>query len=229
MDASRFDALTRSLAAGTDRRRIIRILTSLGFGGILMHRGQHLAAAQIRIPLCEDCSTCCACCEPDLCPTSQNCCNKCKATKTVSGIGGWGLVRTDEGEVQVGLMASRVGFDDPDVTQYLGQVIWLDRDRGLTLLSSAITGYGPLPGEEGAREVRGTMWVNREGGDTPFVLRAVAGPAGEGRGEVALAVGDQAVEGGGRSGFTYGATGSLVAGGLQLLRLDLADAATPSP
>jgi hypothetical protein len=126
-------------------------LAVLGLAGAASRLAPSAGAAQGTklppIPLC-DCTECCGCCGDCF---NASCCNKCKETTKLVGIGGWGVARTAGGEVRVGLVASRVAFADAGAAQLLGQVVWADPARKLTLASAGLSAYGPLPDAAEAR------------------------------------------------------------------------------
>jgi hypothetical protein len=201
MESRRFDALARAMVGGFARRRFLR---GLGAGSLVAMLGGtgRLAGAQnakdsISLP-----------CTP--CGTSGECC--------LLGITGGGVVRTEGGDANLILFATELGGDTAG--DAAGFVRWIDsafEGAGITLESVGAITYFPVPGQDNAREVRGTMQANGSG-EHAFVLRVVdAGPDAIGLDSATLLVGDKAVEGGGTTGFGYGATGTLVGGDLQLL------------
>ena len=205
MDFRRFDSLTKALAGGLPRRRLLRRLGATGLGALLALRAGRAPAAQeetntVALP-CAPCN-----CDADRC----DCC--------LLGVTGGGVVRTPTGDANLVLFATELGTADPN--QAAGFVRWVDpafEGDGITLESVGAVTYFPVPGQEGVREVRGTMRANGEG-EHPFVLRVVdAGPDALGQDTAALAVGDRAAEGGTTSGFGYAADGTLVGGDIQLL------------
>jgi hypothetical protein len=144
------------------------------------------------------------------------------------GIAGGGTAETAEGEAQFSLFASRLELTDEPTPLIFGRVQWVDpnwRSRGLALVSTTVTAYGPVPDDENARELRGTMTANGEG-SYPFVLRAIdGGGPGEGQDRVILTVGPDAVAGTPSAAtptddFAYSAEATVVGGDLQLLRFD---------
>lgn len=124
------------------------------------------------------------------------------------GITGGGVVRTEGGEAQLVLFATRLEAGAAD--QGAGFVRWVDPDweaEGLMLESVGPIVYEPVKGQDEAREVRGTMRVNGTG-EYPFVLLvADFGPEGLGRDTAALAVGSRATEGSDAADFGYEAGG----------------------
>ena len=205
MDPRRFDALTKAFVGALPRRRLLRRLGGSGLGALLAVRGGRARATQdeantVSLP-CAPCN-----CDGDQC----DCC--------LIGITGGGVARTPTGAANLALFATELAAADPN--QAAGFVRWVDpafAGVGITLESVGAVTYFPVPGQEGVREVRGTMQANGEG-EHPFVLRVVdAGPDALGQDTAALAVGDRAAEGGTTSGFGYAADGTLVGGDIQLL------------
>lgn len=132
------------------------------------------------------------------------------------------------------LLATRTADPEkPGVFSVAGQVRWTDpgwEGAGLTLESTVLTFYAPLPDIEGGRVASGWMRADQMPGEFPFILRAVdAGPTGDGPDTIELWVGDAAadvpsladvpVDAGDPSGFRYVAEGVLVGGDLHLVEL----------
>ena len=116
-----------------------------------------------------------------------------RAATGSGGLAGGGLATDGEGEAQFAVFASRILFAGDDEPTILGRVQWVDKGRGMVMESTAVTAYGPIPDQENARELRGTMRVNGTDG-YPFVLRAVdAGPPGSGQDTIDLTVGAAAL------------------------------------
>lgn len=242
VDALRFDALVRSVARRPNRRRVLGTLAGLGLGGVLLGSTARPAAAivvkcvQIQC-LPNQCANCTVDTGED--GKRKNCHCKCE-TCTESGIGGGGAVDTGSGEAQVALLATRTQLPGQPATYAIrGQVHWTDpawEGAGLTLESTVVVDYEPLPGVEGGREAAGWMRTGQAPGEYPFVLRAIdAGPAGSGQDTVALWVGDAVLDGQvagsfdptpDPSGFRYQAEGTLVSGALHLLSLAAPTAAS---
>ena len=149
------------------------------------------------------------------------------------GIAGGGTAETAEGEAQFSLFATSLDVAGQAEPQVFGRVQWLDRNwrsQGVTLVSTAVTAYGPPANDpqSNVRELRGTMTANGEGSH-PFFLRAVVAPdIGVGTEEIRLTVGPGAVAGTPAAatptdGFAYDVEGMVDAGDLQLLRFDAAN------
>lgn len=201
MDASRFDALARSLARHLPRRGLFRTgVAAVAFG---MFRGSPgLTAAQdagsAKLP-CAPCN-----CTGDRC----DCC--------LIGITGGGVVRTPSGDVNLVLFATQLADDAPQ--EAVGFVRWLDpnTEGGLTLESVGPIAYTWPEGEVHLRNVTGVMAINGQD-QQPFQLEVFdAGPGLVGQDTVRLTVGDGAAASSG-SGFAYEAAGTIVGGDLQLL------------
>ncbi|CAA9552714.1 MAG: hypothetical protein AVDCRST_MAG19-966 [uncultured Thermomicrobiales bacterium] len=209
MDARRFDALTRAVAARLPRRRLLRRLagglTALLAGAPTAARGQGLPGASAG-----EVGTVELMCRPCLCDGDDcECC--------LVGITGGGVVRTAAGEAQVVLFASRIEDGSPRAA---GFVRWIDpaADGGeIAFESVGPIAYDDDPEDERAREVRGTMLANGDG-EHPFLLRLRdAGPDAVGQDTASLTVGDRLADAAAPTGFGYEAEGPLVGGDLQLL------------
>ena len=206
MDPRRFDGLAKALVGGLPRRQALRRVTGGGLAALAALRVGHGPAAAGQ----EEQGTLTLPCRPCRCANGErDCC--------LIGITGGGLVRTEAGDTNLVLFATRIEAADSE--QATGFVRWVDpgfEDTGLTLESVGSITYGWVEGDEQARTVRGTMQVN--GDEQPFVLQVVdAGPDNVGKDTAALAVGDEVAEGEGGTGFGYKAEGTLVGGDLQLL------------
>jgi hypothetical protein len=226
------------------------LLAGLGLGGVLPRLAANPAAArssaiECPLPTCPPGYTCISCSGG-----GNGECQDCKCLKSCrsSGIAGGGAVQTAGGEAHLALVATRTpARERQDLFDVVGQVRWTDpawEGTGLALESTVVTSYGPLPDDEGGREVVGWMRTEQRAGDFPFVLRVVdAGPPGSGADTAELWVGDpalaDAVAGGAFgaspkvSGFGYTAAGTLVSGDLQLVSLAAPPATddewTPAP
>jgi hypothetical protein len=198
MDASRFDALARSLARHLPRRGLVRTGAAAAALGIFRAPPGRAAAqdtGSVGLP-CEPCN-----CSGDRC----DCC--------LIGITGGGVVRTDAGDVNLVLFATQLADDAPQ--EAAGFVRWLDpsAEGGLTLESVGPIAYTWPEGEEHLRNVTGIMTVNGQE-EQPFQLEVFdAGPGLVGQDTVRLMVGDAADA----SRFSYEAAGTVVGGDLQLL------------
>lgn len=233
MDVHRFDDLTRFFGTGMPRRRLAKAVAAFGVAGALTRHAVRPVVAQ-RDPILEKCTECNQYCDPNSGCYNLNSCNRCKPVKTIAGVVGAGAVRLEAGteEAYLAVMSTRLGPADPEITQILGQVEWVDPVQPRTLASRRILDYGPLPGaEERGRQVVGLARVSQVEGDVPFVLRVVvADPAGAEASTVQLVAGDAALESvtdlfeepPAASGFDYEAEGELSSGGLELLRIEFA-------
>lgn len=202
MDARRFDALARSIAATWPRRRVIAA-AGLGIVAGFPARRQTVAqqaAGAIQLP-CQSCN-CDAAGDCDCC---------------LMGITGGGVVRTDHGDVNLVLFATRIGAASGQ--DAAGFVRWIDPNSGagLTLESTGPVSYISDTGEERTREIRGLMTGG--GGSDPFILRLFdAGPGQQGKDTAGLRVGASVVDETVAAGvFGYAAQGTLVGGDIQLL------------
>lgn len=212
MDQRPLDAFARALAEAPSRRSILRRL-----GGAAVAAAAAFSPRRSSAQETEDdetvqlASTPCAC--------SDDRCQRC-----LIGLTGGGVVSTAAGEAQLVLFASRLEVDSGDPAA--GFVRWVIPGEGesdLTLESVGPIAYGPVEGDEQAREVRGTMQRNGSG-EYPFVLRAVDfGTAASGQDTASIQVGNLLAEGG---DFGYEGEGRLVGGDLQLLDT-VAPIATP--
>ena len=226
MDASRFDGFTRAFGAGLAGRRLAKVLATLLLGMALAGWAPRPAGACGCDGACDDTDPACA---------NRTTCNICidnyqrfLRTKSTGVLGGGGVRLTDGAAAHLDVVATRVGPDAPGApSAVLGQVAWVDPNRGVRLVSVRLLDYGPLPDEARGREVVGLARVTGVDGEAPFVLRVVvAGPARHGSSTVHLVAGDPARE---RlaglldplpapSGFAYEADGELLGGGIKLLQ-----------
>ncbi|HEU0113700.1 MAG TPA: hypothetical protein VFQ80_03450 [Thermomicrobiales bacterium] len=201
MDARRFDAIVQSLAQSWPRRRFVASAAAgLAAGARSRRAGGQAAARAIQLP-CQSCH-----CE------SAGGCECC-----LIGITGGGVVRTDHGDVDLVLFATRLGVEGGQ--DAAGFVRWIDPHAGdgLTLESTGPVSYISDTGEARTREIRGLMTGG--GGSDPFILRLFdAGPGQLGKDTAALRVGASVAEQTATAaGFGYAAQGPLVGGDLQLL------------
>src|SRR6266571_4399831 len=226
MDASRFDVFTRAFGAGLSGRRLAKVLATLLLGMALAGWAPRPAGACGCDGACDDTDPACG---------NRTTCNICTdnyqrflRTKSTGVLGGGGVRLTDGAAAHLDVVATRVGPDAPGApSAVLGQVAWVDPNRGVRLVSVRLLDYGPLPDERRGREVVGLAQVTGVDGEAPFVLRVVvAGPARHGSSTVHLVAGDPARE---RlaglldplpapSGFAYEADGKLLGGGIKLLQ-----------
>jgi hypothetical protein len=202
MDARRFDALARALARTWPRRRLVATAGALA-AGISAQRPAlaQPAAGSVQLP-CQSCNCAAA--------GGCECC--------LIGITGGGVVRTDHGDVDLVLFATRLAATGGQ--DAAGFVRWIDpnAEGGLTLESSGPVSYITDTGEERTREIRGLM--TKGGADAgPFILRLFdAGPEQIGKDTAGLRVGASLAEQTATAGgFGYAAQGTLVGGDLQLL------------
>src|SRR5918995_3221105 len=181
MDASRFDALARSLARHLPRRGLFRTgvaATALGIFRTPPGRTAAQDASSVGLP-CAPCN-----CSGDRC----DCC--------LIGITGGGVVRTDAGDINLVLFATQLAADAPQ--EAAGFVRWLDpsAEGGLTLESVGPIAYTWPEGEEHLRNVTGIMTINGQE-EQPFQLEVFdAGPGLVGQDTVRITVGDGAAENG---------------------------------
>jgi hypothetical protein len=203
MDARRFDALARSLAHAWPRRRLMAATAGAVAAGMSDRRPTlaQPAAGSVQLP-CQSCH----------CDTASNC------DCCLIGITGGGVVRTDHGDVDLVLFATRLGATDGQ--DAAGFVRWIDphTDGGLTLESAGPVSYITDAGQERTREIHGLMMKGgAEAG--PFILRLFdAGPEQIGKDTAGLRVGASLGQQTAAAGaFGYAAQGTLVGGDLQLL------------
>jgi hypothetical protein len=203
MDARRFDALARSLANAWPRRRFMMAAAAGAVAGISARRPAlaQPAADSVQLP-CQSCNCAAA--------GGCECC--------LIGITGGGVVRTDHGDVDLVLFATRLGATAGQ--DAAGFVRWIDphTDGGLTLESTGPVSYITDTGEERTREIHGLMM--KGGADAgPFILRLFdAGPEQIGKDTAGLRVGAGLGEQTAVAGaFGYAAQGTLVGGDVQLL------------
>jgi hypothetical protein len=142
---------------------------------------------------------------------------------TQRGMVGGGLVRFEQGEANFSFFASRMIVAEGVPEVFLGSIIWVDNQAGLTMRSTAISAYivpQDQPEKGQSRQILGMMSVNEED-EYPFELVATnADLPGTGLDSVSLIVGDGALTGEGATpaagyGFNYMATGPLVSGDVQ--------------
>jgi hypothetical protein len=201
MNASRFDALARSLARHVPRRGLFRTGVAAAMLGLVGPPAGRIAAqdaGSVGLP-CQPCN-----CSGDRC----DCC--------LIGITGGGVVRIDTGDVNLVLFATQLANDAPQ--EAAGFVRWLDPsvEGGLTMESVGPISYTWPDGEEHLRNVTGVMAINGQD-QQPFQLEVFdAGPGLVGQDTVRITVGDGAATSG-TSGFAYEAAGTIVGGDLQLL------------
>ena len=158
-----------------------------------------------------------------------------RSVSSGGGIAGGGSVATAEGEAHFSLFGSRFMLEGQDDPVVFGSLRWVDphwQGLGLTLESTEISAYGPIPNPENARELRGLATANGVGSH-PFVLRMeVAGPPGSGEDMVSLAIidasgtpvalpaaGTPAIDTQGVD-LTYAVSGPLTSGDLELLTFE---------
>lgn len=234
MDASRFDDVSRFMANGFSRRRLLVLLG--GVGALFLPAGRLPAAARtgaVTCPKVEPCPT-------GFCWTCQyhedgdGCSCKCLRCGLGGIAGGGSVPGTNGAEAIFSLMATRQGVEgQAGAFDMVGQVRWMDPgwgETGLTMEAPAVSFYGPIPDLENGREILGTLESAQFPEPLPFVLQAVAANLGEvGTATVALWVGDAILDDPtvaatfdpvpARTGFGYAAAGSLATGDLQLLSL----------
>ena len=214
MESQRFDHLARAIARRLPRRGL---LAALGTGGLATLPGRKSARAQANstigpTPADTESRVVSILCRPCQCNDAGEDCECC-----LNGVTGGGIVRTAASDATLVLFATAVG--DAADRQATGFVRWIDPgiEGGITLES-----VGPIAYEwEGletatAREIRGTMSVNRAG-EEPFVLRLTAGETAADSDTAWLEVGDLAALQGDLDAFAYAAQGPLVGGDIQLL------------
>jgi hypothetical protein len=139
-------------------------------------------------------------------------CNGDECECCLIGITGGGVLRTAAGDVNVVLFATQLADDAPQ--QAAGFVRWIDpnAEGGLVLESVGPVVYETPEGEEGLRNVSGSMSING-GEQQPFMMQVVdAGPGKANEDSASLRVG-----GSGGNGFVYEAAGTMIGGDLQLL------------
>jgi hypothetical protein len=150
-------------------------------------------------------------------------------TVTQRGMVGGGLVQSEQGQANFSLFVSRLIFSADESEVVAGSVLWVDGAAGLTLRSTGITEYivPPVEPEGGVlRQIIGTMSANDEG-EYPFEMEVVdADLPGSGNDTVVLKVGDGARASDNATpasglGFSYAATGTVVAGDIQELDLEI--------
>jgi len=233
MDASQFDALSKTIAGRPNRRRLLGLAGALGFGSLLYQRtAQPAAAAKF---VCKGASEKCESGKCRICSFDEDgkgCTCWC-GTCVGSGITGGGAITSADGEAHVSIIATRAAVpNQPGVFAVQGQVLWTDpawEGKGLALESHVVSFYGPLPDVEGGRQAAGWLTSDRYDGAFPFVLTATdAGGPGSGKDTVAIWVGDAVVDDAKlaamfeeleSTGFQYAAEGALIAGDFQLLQL----------
>ena len=130
------------------------------------------------------------------------------------GVTGGGIVRTEAGDANLVLFASRLVNSDVPPT---GVVRWNDPnfESGLKLENDGAIVYAPVEGQPLTREVSGWARVNGDRVEPFRLLVTVRDEAAGTPGSCTLAAGDSL--GGGGSGWAYSASGDLVGGDLMLL------------
>lgn len=139
------------------------------------------------------------------------------------GIAGGGVVEVqDGGEATFSVFGSRFSVDGETDPLFFGSLTWSDTND-VVLASTEISAYGPVEGEENAREMTGFLTMNGEGRH-PFSLKLVdGGGPGEGKDTVTLMVQppSDAVAATPTTGdVAYGADAALTSGDLQLLTFE---------
>lgn len=149
-----------------------------------------------------------------------------KGIQSGGGIAGGGVIEiADGGTATFSVFGSRFQVDGQAEPVFFGSLSWSD-SNGTTLTSTAISAYGPVEGEDAAREMSGTLAMNGEDGYA-FTIKLVDGGApGEGKDTVTLTVapaGEGAAATPMAADAAYGADATLTSGDLQLLIFEFAE------
>jgi hypothetical protein len=144
-----------------------------------------------------------------------------KGVQSGGGIAGGGTIDAqDGGEANFSVFGSQFLVDGVAEPILFGSLRWRDAN-GVTLISTAITAYGPVEGDEQAREMSGVLAMDGEDG-YPFTIRMVAG-VNLGESSVSLTVlpaGASATATPIISMPVYTADGPLTSGDIQLLTFE---------
>jgi hypothetical protein len=145
------------------------------------------------------------------------------------GMSGGGLAQLEGGDgprlANFGLFASAVQLPE-GTTLVLGAIQWLEAGTDLQLQSIEVVRCVPIPDRSDGAQISGRMRVNGEG-DYPFVIRAYdGGRPGSALDRIEVEVNTEAARELATAdlsddGFTYEATGTLVAGDLQWIIADI--------
>jgi hypothetical protein len=155
---------------------------------------------------------------------------------TQRGMIGGGVVQVGQGAAGFSLYATRFEVVDEDRQVVTGSIIWSDPTLGITLESTEVSVYEAVAEGAGAtRRIEGRMSLGGEE-SYPFVMVvADVGDPNSGQDTISFGVGDGVTVTGNATpvaglGFSYAATGAIVAGDVQDVDLELdfeAGTATP--
>jgi hypothetical protein len=145
-----------------------------------------------------------------------------KGIQSGGGIAGGGVIEVSDGaEATFSVFGSRFVVDGEPDPIFFGNLTWVD-SRAVTLASTEISAYGPVEGEENAREMTGFLTMNGEG-NHPFTLKMVdGGGPGEGKDTMTLTVqaSGEAAATPATGAVAYTADATLTNGDLQLLSFE---------
>ena len=185
---------------------------------VVLALGVAPAAASTGASTTSDCSCACVCFKGCGCGSNSagSWCNlSCfVCIGCAPGVTGGGTVQRGDRQVTVALFATVEKVTPNKTFGATGLVRWVDPNlegTALTLESTGISAYGPVPDQPNTRAVTGYLLVNGRG-PYPFRLVVDAEP-GSGQDTLALTVGD-AVPALSETGFSYSASGPLVSGDL---------------
>jgi hypothetical protein len=147
-----------------------------------------------------------------------------RSIQSGGGIAGGGSVAVQGGGTATfSVFGSRFAVVDEADPLIFGSLTWIDSE-GVSLVSSEVTAYGPIEGEEHARQMAGFLAMNG-GGRHPFSLKLIdGGGPGEGKDTLTLIV-QPSTDGAPATPATgdvvYGANAALTSGDLQILTFDI--------
>jgi hypothetical protein len=146
-----------------------------------------------------------------------------KGIQSGGGIAGGGVIEVADGaQATFSVFGSRFFMDEEPDPIFFGGLTWVD-SRGVALVSTEISAYEPVEGEENAREMTGFLTMNGEG-NHPFTLKMVdGGGPGEGMDMITLTVqspSDVASATPETGAVAYAADVVLTSGDLQLLTFE---------
>jgi len=145
-----------------------------------------------------------------------------RAIQSGGGIAGGGSVEVKGGTAHFSVFGSRFVIEGEEAPLIVGSFIWTGADDG-SLVSSEVTSYGPVDGDDASRQMTGTLTMDGAG-SFPFTLTLTdGGGPGGGDDTVTLTLldsGDNAAPSPAAGDEVYTADGPLASGDLQLLTFD---------
>ena len=148
-----------------------------------------------------------------------------RAIQSGGGIAGGGSMEVAVGTAHFSVFGSRFVVVDEDAPLIIGSLTWTGAD-GASLVSSEVTSYGPVDGDELSRQMTGTLSIDGEG-EYPFTLTLTDG-GGPGAGDDVLVLnvldaGANAAPSPAAGDAVYAAEGPLASGDLRLLTFDFGE------